>query len=901
MSSTDLNSFINGHDSVVASASLAKTPLKLNKNHEDHIEMITPSSRLPKPFDNLTHLTRYTSFSSSSPKTPSTASPFNNAWVGTPNSFIQNIPESNILSGCVGFVDVWSRDGCDNRSLLFARILLRMGATIVKKFTKNEPITHLIFKDGHKSYLQKAKSRQIKIVSCLWVERCRVTQTWVNESSYTFNDSSYKPPKKFREMQPLDPEEEHIKSVKRVRRKQAREEKQTARRAVRFLSSPKDGSGLENGPLASDTPYFPTSKSYRFFHPYIVAETPNESIQRKLKRMKEGKPIFSPPSSPLSSDASQSSILVTSNNGQDDVEDIETLESQIKPLPFSADSSAELHISDQDDIGSEKPLMAMTSTQTSQKSDMELTCIDLKGETNSDERTLPNVSRIVNSRNSEDSTLNFHLSVSSRMSTRSCDSSASLHHQRNQSDKINSLEHAIENTLKEGANFHEDLLKYPTESKQSHRKTRRILHNDDVINPASLLISPHQLKQGPRRSQRRSSVNASLAISSYLAKASKRQPTLLQSVDESGSNSRDSFVLPPVRHFPLKTRGGRQRYFSSPTAASVTDDNDDQLSDARADTCIHRTRRQSLSTAYEDNNSDREAADNLKHKDESCVGVLQEVPRNVRSVYMRKRHRESSSSSSSNGSIRRPTRKSSRKYMRINLDGTDSVCAKQGFLTHPRQSSDEFRNCLRTPNQGISVDKLTQRRRKAKKCAVMVLTSFHTEERLAMEKIVRKLGRFRIHTSVKDESVTHVVCGAARRTMNVLCAISRGLWLLSKEWITASSDAGYWLDEHSYEVSYFPTARHTRLQRCSLPSWKFSVFSSLDGHVYIAPDTKPPNDQLKELVGLGGGRVIESPKRAKVRVGRLKATASLPSVLETWVLDSITENNLKPTKDYLII
>ena len=52
-----------------------------------------------------------------------------------------------------------------------------------------------------------------------------------------------------------------------------------------------------------------------------------------------------------------------------------------------------------------------------------------------------------------------------------------------------------------------------------------------------------------------------------------------------------------------------------------------------------------------------------------------------------------------------------------------------------------------------------------------------------MEKIVRKLGRFRIHTSVKDESVTHVVCGAARRTMNVLCAISRGLWLLSKEWV----------------------------------------------------------------------------------------------------------------------
>ena len=41
-------------------------------------------------------------------------------------------------------------------------------------------------------------------------------------------------------------------------------------------------------------------QSCSFYRPRLVSETPSESILRKLQRMKEGKPIFSPPSSPVS-------------------------------------------------------------------------------------------------------------------------------------------------------------------------------------------------------------------------------------------------------------------------------------------------------------------------------------------------------------------------------------------------------------------------------------------------------------------------------------------------------------------------------------------------------------------------------------------------------------------------
>ncbi len=35
-----------------------------------------------------------------------------------------------------------------------------------------------------------------------------------------------------------------------------------------------------------------------------------------------------------------------------------------------------------------------------------------------------------------------------------------------------------------------------------------------------------------------------------------------------------------------------------------------------------------------------------------------------------------------------------------------------------------------------------------------------------------------------DDSTTHVVCGASRRTLNVLYAITRGCWLVSQEWVS---------------------------------------------------------------------------------------------------------------------
>ena len=52
-----------------------------------------------------------------------------------------------------------------------------------------------------------------------------------------------------------------------------------------------------------------------------------------------------------------------------------------------------------------------------------------------------------------------------------------------------------------------------------------------------------------------------------------------------------------------------------------------------------------------------------------------------------------------------------------------------------------------------------------------------------MISVVKKLGGFVITDNV-NETTTHVICGESRRTLNVLYGLARGIWLLSKEWVS---------------------------------------------------------------------------------------------------------------------
>ena len=57
-------------------------------------------------------------------------------------------------------------------------------------------------------------------------------------------------------------------------------------------------------------------------------------------------------------------------------------------------------------------------------------------------------------------------------------------------------------------------------------------------------------------------------------------------------------------------------------------------------------------------------------------------------------------------------------------------------------------------------------------------------EQDVMRSVVGKLGGYKVVAHV-GSTTSHVVCGDNRRTLNVLHAIARGCWLLSKEWVSS--------------------------------------------------------------------------------------------------------------------
>uniref|UniRef100_A0A8C9FJK2 BRCT domain-containing protein n=1 Tax=Pavo cristatus TaxID=9049 RepID=A0A8C9FJK2_PAVCR len=87
-----------------------------------------------------------------------------------------------LIPGIYAFVEVWSSSRTENYSKAFEQQLLDMGAKVSKTFNKR--VTHVVFKDGHSTTWRKAQNAGVKIVSVLWVEKCRETGVRVDESLF---------------------------------------------------------------------------------------------------------------------------------------------------------------------------------------------------------------------------------------------------------------------------------------------------------------------------------------------------------------------------------------------------------------------------------------------------------------------------------------------------------------------------------------------------------------------------------------------------------------------------------------------------------------------------------------------------------------------------------------------
>lgn len=70
----------------------------------------------------------------------------------------------------VAYVEV--RTGAENRSKAIISKLKQLGAEVVEKL--NDTVTHVIWKDGKKSTVDRARKKNIPVVTVLWVDRYKL-------------------------------------------------------------------------------------------------------------------------------------------------------------------------------------------------------------------------------------------------------------------------------------------------------------------------------------------------------------------------------------------------------------------------------------------------------------------------------------------------------------------------------------------------------------------------------------------------------------------------------------------------------------------------------------------------------------------------------------------------------
>ncbi|XP_065368282.1 microcephalin isoform X2 [Calliphora vicina] len=195
----------------------------------------------------------------------------------------------------------------------------------------------------------------------------------------------------------------------------------------------------------------------------------------------------------------------------------------------------------------------------------------------------------------------------------------------------------------------------------------------------------------------------------------------------------------------------------------------------------------------------------------------------------------------------------------------------------------------------------SQERIKAKKPAVLVYTNMHQQQIDVIREAVNKLGVFTLESSVTD-TTTHLVSLEPRRTLNLLRALTRGLWILEYSWILDSLKAGKWMLEEPHELRDFSRAIEIcRSERQAFGnSYKCDLFHKF-GAFYISSQCCPiSKENMRELITLCGGRIVNARQKARYIIGDANRNLEDKFYLTPyWVLDSITQMQLMKVNKYM--
>ncbi|XP_061845704.1 microcephalin [Colius striatus] len=783
-----------------------------------------------------------------------------------------------ILKDISAFVEVWSSNRTENYSKTFERQLLDMGAKVSK--TLNKHVTHVVFKDGRLTTWKKAQKMGVKIVSVLWVEKCRETGVHVDESLFPAADSNeglLLQIKKHKCMQPKDFIEKTPENDRKLQRRLDQMAKELAVQKV-AISAENDVPVL----LFEDD----SSLSYS---PVNKIKDQCSAMERRIKEMKEKRENLSPTASQMSQIQPSSStedyqlstcVLTNSedvllpeqmedslNSSYDCLFGTDKLKRQkTEAVKQSCDTWTDIHAPMSTSVNSPHNCeqMSLTPKQHSRRSlrTKQILWHTLEDKLSLEKKDLKNIPK--ENQEDENSMTTSFANGSSLLNIKGLgDSTPSKN-----IVKLNAVPALIGNLSNSpvngrGLNTCSWDRNFPIDRNYCN-------HEDKKRNKAQALSS---LKLASSELDSSESKDFLQEVTICSKSFSYEEDSYEDFFSSSDFNEKEVHVPKKPQNPP------KVSCKDSFTTMNLLD-----MSFSKARNTSKKSKKRSITA------NDVSVKKNFKPAD---------YPGSVLLNYMSDGEKADTAEARDSDYMNRLPQQAHEKSSRTNVNYDTNTTGDENEVSecHVIDDSCKVFNEQKNKHNGG----LRKTRRLQKPTRTLVMTSMSSEEQNTVIQVVNKFGDFLLSDAV-CETTSHVVTGSPRRTLNVMLGIARGCWIVSYEWVLWSLELGHWISEEPYELSStFPAAPICRLQRhLSTGKYKQKLFSN-QPVMFVSPTSQPPCKKLIELIQLSGGKTCKALRQAKICIGKNPGNKyqEIKCLSEKWVLDSITQHIICPMENYI--
>ncbi|XP_030346706.1 microcephalin isoform X3 [Strigops habroptila] len=816
-----------------------------------------------------------------------------------------------VLKDISAFVEVWSSNRTENYSETFEQQLLDMGAKVSK--TLNKHVTHVVFKDGHLATWRKAQKLGVKIVSVLWVEKCRETRVHVDESLFpavVASEELPQPIKKHKCMQPKDFVEKTPENDRKLQRRLDQMAKELAIQKI-AVNAETDVPVLlfeDNGSLV----YSPVNK----------VKDQHSAMERRIKEMKEKRENISPTASQMSQ------ILPSSSPGD-----------CLLPTCVLTNSEDALLPGEQmkDCLNSSFCLWGIDKLKR-QKTEV------IKPACDSWTDTYIAMSASGNSPSQSYAQTCLTPKQCSRRSLR----------------KKQLFQRTLDDKLPLGK---KDLKKFPNKNQDENSKTTSVANESSLLQIKGLgHLSPSKkmvklntvaammdsLSNSPPSNGdlNKCSLDTSFPVyrNNCILKDKKRKkleilPSLKLATSELGASGSKEFLQ-------ADTTGSKS--FGSEEASYEEDSYEDFFSsfnfnESEVQIKVPKESQNLPEVCCKDAFASMDSLDvsfckpcstskksgkrSVSANDLSVKKNLKpaEHPGSVPLNYMSDGEKADTAEALDSDDVNRLPQHAHEKSYRTNVNYSTYSSGDENQVSecHVTDGSCRGFNEQKNKNNGG----LRKKRRLQKPTRTLVMTSTSSEKQNTVIQVVNKLRDFLFSDDV-CETTSHVVTGSPRRTLNVMLGIARGCWIVSYEWVLWSLELGHCISEEPYELSSsFPAAPQQlnilssatcflkfhmgfdertfngvcRLQHhLSTGKYQQNLFSN-QPVMFVSPTSQPPCKKLIELIQLSGGKVCKALHQAKICIGKNpgKKYQEIKCLSEKWILDSITQHAICLMENYI--